>query len=158
MGFGVVVPVHHSPRSARRASDVGMAESAHLVASHASIYRARFTLDIAGRAGHRLCRRSPGPARRRIRVRRLRRSDRGWSLLELVRPSLGTESMVARRSDNPVHRIARRHLSRVLRTRTHDRLSEALGSALRIWRRADRACGPRAHEDGIGYAPIPPRT
>jgi len=137
--IGVLVLVHHSPGPARRASGSGMAESADLVPGPATRSRPCLPLDIDGRSGDRLCRRSGGTEGRGVCVRRLRGSYRRWRLLELVCVALGTEPLVAMGPGNSVRVVYRSHFPGVLHERTDYQLPEAKGSPIRVCSYADPA-------------------
>ncbi len=120
-----------------------MAQSVDPVAISAALARPRVAVDVTIRPGHRFRGRAPGPKGRGVGVRRFCRSDCGRRLLELVRPSLGTESTVALGPANPVRRDYRCDCCSVLCARTHHRLSEADGGPLRIGRYPGHARAPR---------------
>lgn len=143
VGVRVVVAVHHTPGLAGRPFDVGLAEPADFAASSAAVPRPQRTLDVACCNGDRLCRRTSCPHGRGIRLRRIRRPDCGWRLLELVCVALGAESLGAMASLNRICWVCRRHLGGVLRSRTHNRLSAMGGGSLCVCRRPDPVHLPR---------------
>src|SRR5690348_9567034 len=100
-----MVPLPDSFGPARQQPDLGMAEPANTVASAAAFTCTDNAVDVGGRTGDRLCRRSSCTRWGRVCLRRFRGPDRGRSLLELVHAALGTESMVAMGADRAVRGV-----------------------------------------------------